>query len=160
MDCTPKDLSVPSILARCPGCTMTHVYRNATQRTCVYCQAYNHIVNKHVKNMYSGMPITQMQYHTLLTSVDICPDLGVPFDDASALCAERRSIDRVDNSEGYTLDNVRVVSYAANMMRGCMHIQDWLHMVPLFREKMWRSWDMERIRARSLKDEDDEANTL
>lgn len=42
---------------------------------------------------------------------EVCPVLGMPM--------KRPSIDRVDSSKGYTPDNIRVISFRANMLKNC-----------------------------------------
>lgn len=53
-----------------------------------------------------------------------CPIMGIPL----FLTAGRRgpnsySIDRVDNSRGYTKDNVRVISFLANTRKGDLTLE-------------------------------------
>lgn len=53
--------------------------------------------------------ITYIFYKQLLDAVDICPILGTPLD--------IKSLDRIDNSKGYTPDNVQVISLRANSIK-------------------------------------------
>jgi hypothetical protein len=48
---------------------------------------------------------------------EFCPVLGVKLEPGNGLSANSPSIDRVDNSKGYTKDNVRVISTRANSLK-------------------------------------------
>lgn len=49
---------------------------------------------------------------------DVCPILGIPFDyHTTKRIGNSISLDRIDNTKGYTKDNVRVISYKANHMK-------------------------------------------
>lgn len=49
---------------------------------------------------------------------DICPVLGIPLmAGAETPLSNRPSVDRFDNSRGYTKDNIRVISYRANQLK-------------------------------------------
>lgn len=51
-----------------------------------------------------------------------CPVLGMPLKTYSGKSGGRfdsPSLDRIDNSKGYTKDNIMVISHLANMMKGC-----------------------------------------
>lgn len=47
---------------------------------------------------------------------DICPYLEIPLNKTGAK-ENMPSLDRIDNSKGYTKDNIRVISYKANTMK-------------------------------------------
>lgn len=55
-----------------------------------------------------------------------CPILGIPLEPRrgqrgpSAQCP---SVDRLDNSRGYTRDNIRVISYKANRLKSDMTVE-------------------------------------
>ena len=51
---------------------------------------------------------------------DLCPILGVPLvvHQGSGAWPDSPSLDRIDNSRGYTKDNVWVISQRANQMKG------------------------------------------
>lgn len=56
-----------------------------------------------------------------VTIPDVCPILGIRLvvhKGKSGAFADSPSLDRVDNSRGYTKDNVRVISQRANQMKG------------------------------------------
>lgn len=56
---------------------------------------------------------------------DRCPILDIPlfFTDGQRT-SNTPSIDRIDNSKGYTKDNVRVISFKANRSKGNMTLAD------------------------------------
>lgn len=57
---------------------------------------------------------------------DVCPVLGIPMI-PGAVWGERNnapSLDRVDNSEGYVLGNVEVISLRANTIKGDATIEE------------------------------------
>ena len=49
---------------------------------------------------------------------DLCPLLGIPlfFTDGKQ-AANTPSIDRIDNSKGYTRDNIQIISWEANRLK-------------------------------------------
>ena len=50
---------------------------------------------------------------------DICPILEIPlFPSKGNPTANSPSLDRIDNSKGYTKSNIRVISYKANRIKG------------------------------------------
>lgn len=61
----------------------------------------------------------------LIADTPVCEDTGHVFMDGEPDSRKRRSIDRLDNSRGYHLDNVRIVTWAANHTRGCKPIDAW-----------------------------------
>ena len=53
---------------------------------------------------------------------DLCPVFGFPINmnsGRSGAYANSPSLDRVDNSKGYTKDNIQVISQQANAMKHC-----------------------------------------
>lgn len=48
---------------------------------------------------------------------DLCPVLGIPLVKLSAERFNSPSIDRIDNTRGYTPDNICVISYRANSLK-------------------------------------------
>lgn len=48
---------------------------------------------------------------------EMCPLLNIPLSSYGPLCDNTLSIDRIDNSKGYTPDNIQVISYKANTMK-------------------------------------------
>lgn len=130
----------------CRGCGNTRAWRNKGKGKCCYCFNYNALVGKHVKEMYTGRPISVSEYYALLYSTTTCPDLGFLFEDASPDPNLRRSIDRVDPREGYVRSNLRVVSHLANVMRKCCPLEEWTTRCAYIREVVGRAWDLERVR--------------
>ena len=53
---------------------------------------------------------------------DVCPVLGITIDKESSLYAP--SVDRVDNSRGYTKDNIIVISKRANRLKSDMTLEE------------------------------------
>ena len=53
---------------------------------------------------------------------DICPVLGIPIKPYGF--HNSPSIDRIDNTKGYTKDNIIIVSFRANEYKGAATIQD------------------------------------
>jgi hypothetical protein len=83
-----------------------------------------------------GYLLKQVKYRAKITGKDFdltkedldipshCPVFGIPL----FLTEGRRgpnsySIDRIDNSKGYTKDNVRVISFLANTRKGDMTLE-------------------------------------
>lgn len=55
---------------------------------------------------------------------DVCPILGIPiFLTEGKVNKNSPSIDRIDNGKGYTKDNVRVISYRANILKSDMTLE-------------------------------------
>lgn len=52
-----------------------------------------------------------------ITIPDLCPVLGISLDCNANDHATSPSIDRIDNTEGYTPTNIRVISSKANLMK-------------------------------------------
>ena len=60
---------------------------------------------------------------------DVCPVLGIQLvvhKGKSGAFPDSPSLDRIDNSKGYTKDNVRVISQRANQMKGDASAQELL----------------------------------
>lgn len=56
-----------------------------------------------------------------ITIPDVCPILGIPININSGKSGAYKnspSLDRIDNSKGYTPDNIQVISQQANAMKG------------------------------------------
>lgn len=66
----------------------------------------------------------------LITAEDIifpkiCPVLGIPiFRSKGRRSNNSPSIDRFDNTKGYTKENIRIISWQANRMKGEMTLDD------------------------------------
>jgi len=56
-----------------------------------------------------------------ITIPSTCPILGIPIEwkqgNGKASIANSPSLDRLDSTKGYTPDNVRVISYRANVIK-------------------------------------------
>lgn len=54
---------------------------------------------------------------------EVCPVFGIPlFFTSGRRGPNSYSIDRIDNSEGYTKENTRIISFWANQMKGNMTV--------------------------------------
>lgn len=53
---------------------------------------------------------------------EICPILNIPlFHSKGSLSDNSPSVDRLDNSKGYTKDNIRIISHRANTLKSNMN---------------------------------------
>jgi len=70
------------------------------------------------KRRRGGIPfhLTPEDIEHRITFPITCPVLGIPLNDPS-IPESSFSIDRVDNSQGYTVDNVRIISVRANRLK-------------------------------------------
>jgi hypothetical protein len=69
----------------------------------------------------------------------VCEDTAIVFDPAMGADVRlRKSMDRLDNTKGYSVDNVRVVSYLANVSRGELPIDLWRQVTPVLFADMSR----------------------
>lgn len=59
---------------------------------------------------------------------DVCPITGIPLfqrnDGTKGPCDNSPTLDRVDPTKGYTIENTRVISHKANRWKSDMTIQD------------------------------------
>lgn len=65
--------------------------------------------------------VFDLTYEDILPLIpDVCPVLGIKLDWGSLPGGNpnKPSIDRIDSSKGYTLDNIVVVSWRANNLKG------------------------------------------
>ncbi len=65
----------------------------------------------------------------------VCPYLGVILvpDSGKSRDPFAPSLDRIDNSRGYTRDNVRVTSWVWNLMRGALTVEEALEVVAVIK---------------------------
>jgi hypothetical protein len=69
-----------------------------------------------------------------------CPVYGIKLDRFAGPRADSKpSLDRVDNSRGYTPDNIRVISWAANRDKGRLTIDNMLKLAEYVIEHQLRS---------------------
>lgn len=62
-----------------------------------------------------------------ITIPDICPVLGIPLKPGSGVgghCDSSPTLDRVDNSKGYVVGNIRVISFRANTLKSDATIEE------------------------------------
>lgn len=56
---------------------------------------------------------------------EICPVLGIPIKIGKFKCQDNNpSVDRIDNSKGYTKDNIRVISKRANSLKSNATVEE------------------------------------
>ena len=56
---------------------------------------------------------------------ELCPVLGIPLDRSSNTRSDNSpSVDRIDNTKGYTVDNIRVISWRANRLKNDASIDE------------------------------------
>lgn len=66
----------------------------------------------------------------ILAQPMVCPYLGIPLELSEQIRGLRQpSLDRIDNSKGYTPENTRLTSLAWNQMRNVSSVEDALHLV-------------------------------
>lgn len=53
-----------------------------------------------------------------------CPVLGIEIKPEQAMSNHNASIDRIDNSKGYTKDNIRIISWKANRIKSNSTIKE------------------------------------
>lgn len=86
------------------------------------------------KRMYNSAKVRAKKYgyEFTITVDDIvvpthCPILGIKLETGNGRAlAKSPTLDRIDNSRGYTPDNVQVISYRANTMKNCASTEDLL----------------------------------
>lgn len=68
--------------------------------------------------------------HRLIRARQTCPFTGIPFDERRGTHLPfRRSVDRRDNSVGYTRDNIWIICNAANKMKGIYSLETIMYIV-------------------------------
>lgn len=56
---------------------------------------------------------------------DVCPVLGIPLTKGLTKTShDSPSVDRIDNTKGYTKDNIKVISHRANFLKGDTSIEE------------------------------------
>jgi hypothetical protein len=57
---------------------------------------------------------------------DICPVLGIPLfrKKGRGPCENSPTLDKIDNSKGYTKDNIAIVSFRANRLKADMTLEE------------------------------------
>ena len=60
-----------------------------------------------------------------LTIPDVCPILGIPLDQTVGPRTNNYpTVDRLDNSKGYTKDNISIISWRANNLKGTATLEE------------------------------------
>jgi hypothetical protein len=84
------------------------------------------------------MHLSKPEYDKLLADAKVCEDSGHVFEDGETRFDFQKSLDRIDNTKGYEMGNVRVVVTRANMLRGSIDIDAWRAAAAVMREKgLW-----------------------
>ena len=76
-----------------------------------------------------------------LSIPDICPVLGIPLAVSSKRSAGSPSLDRVDNTKGYTKENVCVISLRANALKNDATIDELEKITNYMKEKLWHGME-------------------
>lgn len=77
-----------------------------------------------------------------LSIPDVCPVLGIQL----AVSSKRRSagspsLDRIDNTKGYTKENVCVISLRANVLKNDATIDELEKITNYMKEKLWHGME-------------------
>lgn len=60
----------------------------------------------------------------------VCPYLGIVLEPSvESKCLRQPSLDRIDNTKGYTPENTKLTSWAWNQMRMSSRVEDVLELV-------------------------------
>lgn len=68
--------------------------------------------------------MSESTWNEMLARATHCAATGIVFRSPEPSLLLRKSPDRIDNSKGYTEDNVRIVCYAANMARQSTSVEE------------------------------------
>jgi len=77
--------------------------------------------------------ITKAEYLKLVEETRVCPVFGVPLTDIIGDFAP--SLDRIDSTKGYTLDNVWIISWRSNRLKNNATLQELEMIVEAMRKK-------------------------
>ena len=116
--------ALPCGAKQCSQCGH-YAWHNTSACFCFICQAW---YNLNANSVRRGHIVTleKEQFKELMINATACADSNHIFDDANSNRFERKSLDRIDNSKGYELDNVRVVTWRVNQMRGNIPFDAWM----------------------------------
>lgn len=76
-----------------------------------------------------------------LSIPDVCPVLGIPLAVASKRSAGSPSLDRIDNTKGYSKENVCVISLRANTLKNDATIDELEKITNYMKEKLWHGME-------------------
>lgn len=126
----------PSGFKKCVHCK-SNEWHTTGRGCCVICASWYNLKARNKK--YCGT-LSEIEYRQILADATVCEDSGHLFDNKTDNTMMRKSIDRIDNSRGYELGNVRVVTWQANNMRGDMGIDIWKDTAAAIRaQNLWPS---------------------
>lgn len=63
-----------------------------------------------------------------------CPALGVEIDLTGEISANKPSLDRIDNTKGYTKENIQVISFRANRLKADASVEELQAIIAYMRE--------------------------
>jgi hypothetical protein len=98
-------------------------YKQAVNKACRASDPIRYLINQiRYRCKKSGMECTIHKED--LEIPEVCPVFGIPlFFTSGGRTKNSFSLDRKDNSKGYTPENTRVISFWANQMKGDMTIE-------------------------------------
>lgn len=114
---------LPARCQKCKSCGKES-WHNTAETVCVICRGW-HSISTRNKELGRQMNLTKSEYMRVMLAATVCEDSGHVFDDTRGDKNLRKSLDRLDNTKGYSLDNVRVITYGANIMRGAIPLGPW-----------------------------------
>lgn len=135
-DCGRKTFRTASALKagstkRCKSCARRPYLRDGTLLSTIAINAYNRIINglntrEKLKDMEFN--ITPKFIDDLLSKNHYCALSGIDlsFDISKQMNDQNLSIDRIDSSKGYTMDNVQLVDKKINMMKGTLSNEEFI----------------------------------
>lgn len=135
-DCGRKTFRTASVLKagstkRCKSCARRPYLRDGTLLSTIAINAYNRIINglntrEKLKDMEFN--ITPKFIDDLLSKNHYCALSGIDlsFDISKQMNDQNLSIDRIDSSKGYTMDNIQLVDKKINMMKGTLSNEEFI----------------------------------
>lgn len=93
---------------------------------------YNHYKNS-AKKRGIVFTLTKVDFHTLSYPVT-CPILGIPLQHNIGKPLDNSySIDRIDSTKGYEIDNIIVISYRANVLKNNANLDELTRIVEFYK---------------------------
>lgn len=97
-------------------------YLSKRMQRCIYA------AKSRAKEKNVGFDITEVD----LVVPEFCPVLGIPLYEISDGRDNRPSLDRIDNTKGYTKDNVIVISLRANRLKSDASLEELNNIVDFY----------------------------
>lgn len=116
-----KACRYPTAVRSCSKCTRTEMHYKG-QSCCYLCHMFCRLSHRRQREVTT---LTHEQFWDVVDKTPVCEDTGHSFVKGELDPKKRRSVDRIDNSRGYHLDNVRIVTWAANNARKAKPIDAW-----------------------------------